>query len=157
MPRARPPLAALLAAVLLGGALTLGIVLLAGGFDDSKAASSGTPAVGEAPVSTSASAPSGYAAAIYRAHVRSVVSVLVDLGDGQVQTIGSGFVADARRGLIITASHVVTSSAGATDPRKVHPYGPVYVMRSDGARVPVIIVGYDLFDDIAVLRYDPEL
>ena len=60
-------------------------------------------------------------------------------------------------GLIVTASHVVTSSASAEDPRDVETYGPIYVMRSDGARAPATIVGYDLFDDVAVLHYDPEL
>jgi S1-C subfamily serine protease len=83
------------------------------------------------------------------------VTVYVDVGGGKAQLSGAGFVADASRGLIITNSHVVTNSDRATDPRLVQPYGPIYVQRADGSRVLANIVGYDLFDDIAILRYDP--
>ena len=154
MPRARVLVAALVAASCLGSLLTLGIVYAAGGFDRTKVEIRSSPGVTPAP---SGKALASYAAAVYRAHVRSVVTVLVDTGKGDVQLNGSGFVADARRGLILTASHVVTSSADAKDPRDVQQYGPVYVMRVDGARAPATIVGFDLFDDIAVLHYDPTL
>jgi S1-C subfamily serine protease len=39
----------------------------------------------------------------------------------------------------------------------VREFATVYVQRSDSAREPATIVGYDLFDDIAVLRYDPRV
>ena len=154
MPRARVLVAALVAASCLGSLLTLGIVYAAGGFERTKVEIRSSPSVSGTP---SGKALASYAAAVYRAHVRSVVTVLVDTGKGDVQLSGSGFVADARRGLILTASHVVTSSADAKDPRDVQQYGPVYVMRVDGARAPATIVGFDLFDDIAVLHYDPTL
>jgi len=147
MPRARVLVAALVAASCLGSLLTLGIVYAAGGFDRTKVEIRSSPGVTPAP---SGKALASYAAAVYRAHVRSVVTVLVDTGKGDVQLNGAGFVADA-------ASHVVTSSADAKDPRDVQQYGPVYVMRVDGARAPATIVGFDLFDDIAVLHYDPTL
>jgi S1-C subfamily serine protease len=155
MPRGRALLAALVAAAVLGCAVTLGLVAALGGFDDAGAASVPTQPGADIPAAPVAPTSSGYAAAIYRAHVRSVVSVLVDTGN-QVETFGSGFVVDAKRGYVVTASHVVTSSASARDPRNVKQYGPVYVMRSDGARAPATIVGYDLFDDIAVLHYEPD-
>jgi 2-alkenal reductase len=155
MPRARVPFPVLLVAAVLGSALTLGVVLLAGGFDrktvetrivETSARTTGAPANTQG---------AQYARAVYAAHVRSVVTVLVDAGAAGVETSGSGFVVDAKRGFIITASHVVTNSESATDPRQVKEYGPVYVMRDDGARTPVTIAGFDLFDDIAVLHFDP--
>jgi 2-alkenal reductase len=157
MPGARILVAALVAAVCLGGALALVVVDAEGGFDAKTVEVQTVQASSDVQPAATGNAAPGYAGVIYRAHVRSVVTVLVDTGSGQVQTSGSGFVADARNGLILTASHVVTSSAEATDPRKVQQYGPVFVMRVDGARAPATIVGYDLFDDIAVLHYDPDL
>jgi S1-C subfamily serine protease len=157
MPGARILVAALVAAVCLGSALTLAVVDAAGGFDAKTVEIRTVPASSDPPLAATAKAAPGYVSAIYRAHVRSVVTVLVDTGTGEVQTSGSGFVADARRGFIVTASHVVTSSGEAKDPRKVQRFGRVFVMRFDGARAPATIVGYDLFDDVAVLHYDPDL
>jgi 2-alkenal reductase len=157
MPRARVRFVPLAAAVCLGVALTLGVVFAAGAFDDPKVEVRTVQAASDAPGPSAGTAQAAYAASVYRAHVRSVVTVLVDTGSGRAETSGSGFVADAKRGYIITASHVVTSSAFAKDPRQVQQYGPVFVMRVDGARAPATIVGFDLFDDIAVLHYDPEL
>jgi 2-alkenal reductase len=157
MPRARVLVAALVAAVCLGCALMLALVYAAGGFDAKTVEIRTVPVSSDLPVAATGKAPSGFAGAIYRTHVRSVVTVLVGTGNGEAQAYGSGFVADARNGFILTASHVVTSSAGAKDPRTVQQYGPVFVMRVDGARAPATIVGYDLFDDIAVLHYDPDL
>jgi S1-C subfamily serine protease len=69
---------------------------------------------------------------------------------------GAGFVVDPVKGLIVTNSHVVTNSSdpGIT-PEKVQEFATVYIQRDDGAREPATILGYDLFDDIAVLHYDP--
>jgi S1-C subfamily serine protease len=158
MPRARRTVfVPLLLAAVLGSALTLGVVFAAGGFDDgndapdSKTTSTGTPAL-----ETGAGAQS-YARAVYQARVGSVVTVLVTVGKNGVQTSGGGFVANARRGLIVTASHVVTTSDSVKHPQDVQEYGPIFVQRADGARAPAKILGYDLFDDIAVLQYDPDL
>jgi 2-alkenal reductase len=158
MPRARVPFPVLLVAAILGSALTLGVVFLAGGFEEKTSEPRTTVVTSSvAPVLAVGKQDASYARAVYASRVRSVVTVLVDVGADGVQTSGSGFVVDAKRGFIITASHVVTSSESATDPRQVQEYGPVYVMRSDGARTPATIVGYDLFDDIAVLHFDPTL
>jgi 2-alkenal reductase len=152
MPRARVPFPVLVVAAVLGAALTLGVVFAMGGFDDKTIEAAAAPTATDDARPLAGNQAASFAGAVYAARVRSVVTVLVG-----VQTSGSGFVVNAKRGLVITASHVVTSSAGATDPRTVKEYGPVYVMRVDGARAPATIVGYDLFDDIAVLHYDPEL
>jgi 2-alkenal reductase len=156
MLRARVPLAALVAAVCLGAIVTLLIVFAVGGFDSGKAQSVATvPAVDptERPVTAAGGGRSW--SALYAARSKGVVTVFVDIGGGDVRSSGAGFVADASRGLIITNSHVVTNSDRATDPRQVQPYGPIYVQRADGSRVLASILGYDLFDDIAILHYDP--
>jgi S1-C subfamily serine protease len=154
MPRTRVLLAALVAAACLGATVTLLGVFAAGGFDSGKTAEAATvPAEPGAKLTGGAGGPSW--AGLYAAHIKGVVTVFVDIGNGNVLSSGSGFVADASRGLIITNSHVVTTSDMASDPRKVQEYGPIYVQRDDGSRAPASILGYDLFDDIAILHYDP--
>jgi S1-C subfamily serine protease len=154
MPRTRVQLAALVAAACVGATVTLLGVFASGSFDGGKTARAATvPAEPGAKLTGVAGGRSW--AGLYAAHIKGVVTVFVDTGNGNVQSSGSGFVANATRGLIITNSHVVTTSDVASDPRKVQEYGPIYVQRDDGSRAPAIIVGYDLFDDIAILHYDP--
>jgi S1-C subfamily serine protease len=150
MPRARALPVALVAASAIGAALTLAVVFLAGGFDREQAAS---PVANVAPIADTHGGLN--AQAIYAAHVKGVVTVYVDTGKTGVLASGSGFVADATRGLVITNSHVVTSSAEATTPDQVQVYAPIFIQGADQARTPATVLGYDLFDDIAVLRYDP--
>jgi S1-C subfamily serine protease len=89
-------------------------------------------------------------AALYAGRVGGVVTIYSDLGgDGQSQ--GSGFVVD-RRGTILTNAHVITNVAVSADVRGA---GAVYVEFRDGERVPARIVGWDLFNDIGVVRVDP--
>ncbi|MDX6630353.1 MAG: putative serine protease PepD [Gaiellales bacterium] len=68
------------------------------------------------------------------------------------QTAGSGFVVNARRGLIVTASHVVAratrGSASATRATAV------YIVLDDGTRSDVRVLGYDLFEDTALLQVE---
>ena len=66
---------------------------------------------------------------------------------------GSGFVVSAT-GLILTNAHVI-STAGDGALGSAAPAHTVYVEFSDGDRVPAKIVGYDLFDDVGVIRVDP--
>jgi S1-C subfamily serine protease len=154
MPRARVPLVALVAAVCLGATLTLLGVFAAGGFDSGKSARAATVPTAD-PVEQITTGGGRSWSALYASRIKGVVTVYVDLGGGKVLPSGSGFVADATRGLIVTNSHVVTNSNVATDPRKVQMYGPIYVQRADGSRTAASILGYDLFDDIAILHYDP--
>ena len=81
--------------------------------------------------------------------------MFVDIGGGNAQSSGAGFVADASRGLIITDSHVVTNSDRATDPRQVSRTGRSTSSGRRLARPRDASSGYDLFDDIAMLHYDP--
>jgi S1-C subfamily serine protease len=75
--------------------------------------------------------------------------------NGQPTASGSGFVVDAKKGVILTNSHVVTNSAEVTDPLKVTSAQQLYVQLSDGERAQAHLVGYDLFDDVAVLQVPP--
>jgi S1-C subfamily serine protease len=154
MPRARVLFAALVAAACLGSALTLGVVFAAGGFDRDTVAPAGVAPTSDTTSPTPEDA--SWASRVYAERVGGVVTVLVDTGKGGVQASGAGFVVDAVKGLIVTNSHVVTNSSddGVT-PQTVQADGAVYIQRADKAREPASVVGYDLFDDIAVLKYDP--
>jgi S1-C subfamily serine protease len=64
---------------------------------------------------------------------------------------GSGFVVSPS-GVILTSAHVITTAGqgGTTKPAR-----PVYVEFSDGDRVSATVVGFDLFDDVGVIKVDP--
>lgn len=66
---------------------------------------------------------------------------------------GSGFVVDAKHGLIVTASHVVAhahkGSASAAEATAV------YIVLDDGTRADAQLLGYDLFEDTALIQVDP--
>jgi S1-C subfamily serine protease len=65
---------------------------------------------------------------------------------------GSGFVVDAD-GTLLTNAHVITSAGGGGGP--VRPASSVYVEFKDRDRVPATIVGWDVYDDVGVLRVAP--
>jgi S1-C subfamily serine protease len=96
-------------------------------------------------------------AQIYRRRAAGVVTIISyfdspsapDASAGQ----GSGFVVSAG-GDILTDAHVVTTAGQSTAPAR--PARTVYVEFSDGDRVAGHIVGYDLFDDVAVVHVDPK-
>jgi S1-C subfamily serine protease len=91
---------------------------------------------------------------LYKERSPGVVTIDVVFTDGSVFS-GSGFVVDAKRGLILTNSHVITNSGSVSDPNAVHPGDHVYVEQLDGERTEAKVVGFDLFDDVGVLRVDP--
>ena len=94
-------------------------------------------------------------AAIYRARRAGVVTVYAVFEGRPVDehaAQGSGFVI-SKRGDILTSSHVVTT-AGEGD-RNADGASRVFVAFDDGDRVPAQLVGWDLFDDVAVLRVRP--
>ena len=74
-------------------------------------------------------------------------------GNNTSASQGSGFVVSSD-GLILTNSHVITT-AGAGD-GSVRPAGDVFVEFQDRDRVKATIVGWDVFDDVGVLRVDPK-
>jgi len=95
-------------------------------------------------------------AQIYRqrsAGVVTIVSYFDSAGSPNASAgQGSGFVVSAS-GLILTNAHVI-STAGDGRLGSATPAHTVYVEFSDGDRVPAKIVGYDLFDDVGVIRVD---
>jgi S1-C subfamily serine protease len=91
-------------------------------------------------------------AALYAGSRNGVVTIESTFGVDD-QTAGSGFVVNARRGLIATASHVVTKAQKGSPTVQA---SAVYVVLGDGTRVDAHVLGYDLFEDTALLQVDPE-
>lgn len=88
--------------------------------------------------------------ALYAGARNGVVTIESTFGIDDV-TAGSGFVVDERRGMIVTASHVVTRVDSGT----VTPATAVRIVLDDGTRADARVQGYDLFEDTAVLQVDP--
>jgi 2-alkenal reductase len=93
---------------------------------------------------------------IYRSRIGGVVTIASTVAGEEIA--GTGFVADDR-GSILTNAHVVTNSGDsgvAAD--AVEEATSVFVTFAAGDQVNGEVVGYDLFDDIAVVRVsDPGL
>src|SRR5215204_756112 len=94
-------------------------------------------------------------AAIYRSRSPGVVTVysyFEQRPPSEHAAQGSGFVV-SKRGDILTSAHVVTTAGSGDD----DPEGAtrLFVAFADGDRVPAKLVGWDLYDDVAVLRVDP--
>ena len=99
------------------------------------------------------------AAEIYGARADGVVTIYALFGshgeDGEGDAAqGSGFVV-SDDGYILTNSHVVTT-AGEAATGDVEPATMTYVEFRDGDRVPAKIVGWDLFDDVGLVKVEPE-
>ncbi len=96
-------------------------------------------------------------AQIYRSRAAGVVTIVAYYDapslPGARAGQGSGFVI-SRDGLILTSAHVITT-AGQGAPGQAQPARTIYVQFADGDRVQARIVGYDLFDDVGVIRVDP--
>jgi len=93
-------------------------------------------------------------AQIFARRAAGVVTILSYFGSAGAGGQGSGFVVSPT-GNVLTSAHVVTTAGqgGARTERA----RTIYVQFSDGDRVPAHIVGYDLFDDVAVIRVNPKL
>ncbi|HKU58952.1 MAG TPA: trypsin-like peptidase domain-containing protein [Gaiellaceae bacterium] len=147
-----------LAAALVGGAAALGIARGAGWLDRSShtvvverpAGTTAAPVVAATPLTAKGFAP----AQIYRVRSPGVVTILSYFDAPATATSagqGSGFVV-SKGGDILTSAHVVTT-AGQTS--TLHRARNVYVEFSDTDREPAKLVGFDLYDDVAVLHVDP--
>ena len=89
---------------------------------------------------------------IYAARSRGVVTVFAVYDDGEPQeSQGSGFVV-SDNGYILTSAHVVTNIA---DSGKSTEANRIYVAFKDGDRIKAELVGWDGYDDVALLRVDP--
>src|SRR6478736_8142639 len=74
-------------------------------------------------------------------------------GSGANAAQGSGFVVSGD-GVILTNSHVVTTAGEGGG--AVTPASSVYVEFKDRDRVAAKIVGWDVFDDVGVIKVDPK-
>ncbi|MEZ5780857.1 MAG: DegQ family serine endoprotease [Rhizobiaceae bacterium] len=66
-------------------------------------------------------------------------------GDRKVQSLGSGFVIDAEKGIVVTNNHVIADA------------DEIEINFSDGSTLKAELVGTDTKTDIAVLKVDPKL
>ena len=94
------------------------------------------------------------APAIYRAASAGVVTISAVVGGDAVD--GSGFVVSAD-GHVLTNAHVVTDSPdhGTDSSGRVKAGHDFFVHFQDGNALPAKLIGFDLFDDVAVLKVDP--
>ena len=147
-----------LAAAALGAAAVLVVAVAAGWI----AADSGTRTVVVATVPAD-TGPSGTASAatpllgngfnparIYASRSKGVVTIYSFFANGR-RSQGSGFIV-SRAGHILTNSHVVSTAGGGSAVRGA---SRVYVVFADGDRIPGSIVGWDLFDDVGLVKVDP--
>ena len=84
-----------------------------------------------------------------------VVTIFAYFGDPASQATqisqGSGFVI-SRKGYVLTNSHVITN---AGESNRVHAADHLYVEFADGDRAEAKIVGWDLYDDVGLIRVQP--
>ena len=95
-------------------------------------------------------------AAIYKARAGGVVTVFSIFTGGQEGLgQGSGFVV-SDDGTILTNSHVITTAGEGPSSVPPKPAEKIYIEFRDGDRVTATIVGWDLYDDVGVLKIDPK-
>jgi S1-C subfamily serine protease len=100
------------------------------------------------------------AAELYRKRAEGVVTIYALFGEGGIAdenvsaAQGSGFVV-SEEGYILTNSHVITTAGEVAAGEAPVAADTVYVQFRDGERVPAEVVGWDVFDDVGVVKVDP--
>jgi len=92
--------------------------------------------------------------AIYAHRSPGVVTIVAVLGsdpESAPRQQGSGFVVSAE-GYILTNSHVITTAGDDAVPRRAE---SVFVEFQDRDRAQAKIVGWDVFDDVGLIKVDP--
>jgi 2-alkenal reductase len=168
----RPGVVAVIAivAAMLGGSCALVLGKAVGWLDDDSSQvetvlvstpDAATPAAN--PVEGDAAKPlvgNGFdASEIYEKRAAGVVTIYAVFGTEGAQQLqseaqGSGFVV-SDDGYILTNSHVITTAGEADETQTPAAASRVYVQYRDGERVAAKIVGWDLYDDVGVLKVDP--
>ena len=95
--------------------------------------------------------------ALYERRAEGVVTVYALAGDHARSgrgAQGSGFVVSPD-GYILTNSHVITNAGEGATGDEVEAAERVFVQFRDGERVPAEVIGFDIFDDVGVLKVDP--
>jgi len=93
---------------------------------------------------------------IYRSRSGGVVTVYAYFDDrppAEHAAQGSGFVI-SREGYILTSAHVVTTAGNGGD--ETEAADRIYIGFRDRDRVEATVVGWDVFDDVSVLKVDPD-
>ena len=149
-----------LSAAVLGGVLAV-LVASAAGLTDRKTttlyvpttanvlgSSRNEPIVRATPLGGKGFSPSR----IYTARSPGVVTVFAFFDNaGEQEAQGSGFVVSPA-GYILTSAHVVTDAVESSHPSKAR---DVFIVFRNGDRVRAKIVGWDGYDDVALLQVDP--
>ncbi|MDQ2984660.1 MAG: trypsin-like peptidase domain-containing protein [Actinomycetota bacterium] len=93
--------------------------------------------------------------AIYRKRARGVVTIFSVYGSSSSaqEAQGSGFVVSPK-GYILTNSHVITTAGGSGSSTKAA--SEVYVEFQDHDRVSAKVVGWDIFDDVGLIKVKPD-
>jgi S1-C subfamily serine protease len=98
-------------------------------------------------------------AEIYRERAAGVVTLLAYFGPAGSSATGeyaqgSGFVV-TDDGYILTNSHVITTAGEGDATATPEAAGSVFVEFRDGDRVRAKIVGWDVYDDVGLIKVDP--
>jgi S1-C subfamily serine protease len=159
----RPGAVAVLAVVcaLLGGSTALFVGqatgwLDEGGSDTVFVRESTESADGAVPVDTDTANPlpgnSFDPARIYRERADGVVTIVALFGGAASQ--GSGFVV-SDDGYVLTNSHVITTAGEGSPTEEADAAGTVFVEFRDRDRIRARVVGWDVYDDVGLLKVDP--
>jgi len=159
--RAGPLAALILVAAVLGGGAALVIGKGAGWFDGKSRTVVVNASTATAPAALPADARSSVAPVpgkgfdperIFQLRSPGVVTIFAYFGDPGSQATeisqGSGFVISPK-GYVLTNSHVITN---AGEGASVKPAEHLYVEFADGDRAEAKIVGWDLYDDVGLIR-----
>jgi S1-C subfamily serine protease len=95
-------------------------------------------------------------ARLYRNRAAGVVTIYAFFGNQTTATSaaqGSGFVVSSK-GYILTSSHVITNAGDGN--KSIRAASHVYVEFADRDRVSARVVGWDVFDDVGLLKVDPK-
>jgi S1-C subfamily serine protease len=91
-------------------------------------------------------------ARIYAARSAGVVTVYAFYDAGENASQGSGFLV-SEKGYVLTSAHVITTAGNDTASKAAD---RVYVGFKDGDRVRASVIGWDVFDDVGLLRVEPK-
>jgi S1-C subfamily serine protease len=163
--RTAPFAAVAVACALLGGIAALGVGKLTGWTDGGstttvfRSAPAGASAAKALPAAVGPAAKpltgNGFdPRRLYARRTAGVVTIVAVQGtdaDTAQQVQGSGFVVSSQ-GYILTNSHVITTAGDGTVAR---PADSVFVEFQDGDRAQAEIVGWDVFDDVGLIKVDP--
>jgi 2-alkenal reductase len=150
---------------LIGGALVLAVARAAGWVGTSekktvvvRAPGVAQPVANEKPVPATARPLTGNGfdpSRIYRDRTAGVVTIYAITGNDSLsaqEAQGSGFVV-SKKGYVLTNSHVITNAGEGADAIKAA--DKLVVRFQDGDRVQAKVVGWDIYDDVGLLKVKP--